>query len=293
MEKISDKLTTYNFSSLEDIIEFEINGVIEKELVTAYCPKTFLLCATCLDYTTLKVSDTEKSVSFFVGDLLKKLKKHKLPEVASVCVFPQFSQVTQQELADTKIKTSVVCGGFPTGQTFHDIKLAECRTAQAVGAKEIDVVIPVGDILEKNYDKVYRELVDIRKACSEEVILKVIVESGELKDIEYIFNATLIAAYAGADFIKTSTGKVPVNATPEAVYVICEALRQFHQQTGKMVGVKVSGGITKLQNAIRYLTIVKHVLGEAWGNPQYFRIGASQLLDDIIKEMNSKPVGKI
>ena len=138
--------------------------------------------------------------------------------------------------------------------------------------------------MEGNYEAVYRELSAIREVCSG-VVLKVIIESGELKTTEHIFNATLVAAYAGADFVKTSTGKVPVNATPEAVYTMCEALKQFHQQTGRMIGIKISGGITKVQNAIRYLTIVKHVLGEGWISPRYFRIGTSQLLDDVLKEM--------
>ena len=125
------------------------------------------------------------------------------------------------------------------------------------------------------------------KTLADKLIGKVILETGELKTIESVFNASLIGAYAGADFIKTSTGKVPVNATPETVYVICEALRQFHAQTGKMVGIKVAGGITKIQNAIRYLTIVKHILGEQWLTPAYFRIGTSQLLEDVLKEMKT------
>ena len=153
--------------------------------------------------------------------------------------------------------------------------------AIGAGAQEVDVVISVGDILEKNYEKVYRELKAIRKVC-ENVRLKVILETGELKDLESIFNASLIAAYAGADFIKTSTGKVPVNATPESVYVMCEAIRQYYAQTGKRVGLKVAGGVSKAQNAIRYLTIVNHVLGCEWLTPYYFRIGASQLMDDIV-----------
>ena len=222
----------------------------------------------------------------FVSELLKKLKKITLPDVASVCVFPRFTSLVKENLVGTPIKTTVVGACFPAAQTFLDVKLAECMAAIAAGADEVDVVISVGDVLERNYEKVYKELVAIREACAG-VILKVILETGELKTIESVFNASLIGAYAGADFIKTSTGKVPVNATPETVYVICEALRQFHAQTGKMVGIKVAGGITKIQNAIRYLTIVKHILGEQWLTPAYFRIGTSQLLEDVLKEMKT------
>ena len=286
MENILDALAIYGYSNLEDRIEFELDGVIEKEIAPAYCNENFELCVSCMDYTSLKVTDTEKSIMTFVSELLKKLKKNTLPDVASVCVFPRFTSLVKENLVGTPIKTTVVGACFPAAQTFLDVKLAECKAAIAAGADEVDVVISVGDVLERNYEKVYKELVAIREACAG-VILKVIMETGELKTIESVFNASLIGAYAGADFIKTSTGKVPVNATPETVYVICEALRQFHAQTGKMVGIKVAGGITKIQNAIRYLTIVKHILGEQWLTPAYFRIGTSQLLEDVLKEMKT------
>ena len=163
--------------------------------------------------------------------------------------------------------------------------------AISAGAQEVDVVISVGDMLEKNYEKVYRELKAIRKVC-EGVRLKVILETGELKDLETIFYASLISAYAGADFIKTSTGKVPVNATPESAYVMCEAIKAYYEQTGKKVGLKVAGGVSKAQNAIRYLTIVNYVLGSEWLTPYYFRIGASQLMDDVVKEIKGLQMAK-
>ena len=284
MENILEALTVYNWVNLEDRIQFELDGVIEKETALAYCNENFEFCVSCMDYTSLKVTDTQNSITVFVADLIKKLKKNALPDVASVCVYPSFTSTVKEGLAGTPIKTAVVGACFPAAHSFLSVKLAECREAIAAGADEIDVVLSVGDIMEENYEAVYRELSAIREVCSG-VVLKVIIESGELKTTEHIFNATLVAAYAGADFVKTSTGKVPVNATPEAVYTMCEALKQFHQQTGRMIGIKISGGITKVQNAIRYLTIVKHVLGEGWISPRYFRIGTSQLLDDVLKEM--------
>ena len=274
MENILDALAIYGYSNLEDRIEFELDGVIEKEIAPAYCNENFELCVSCMDYTSLKVTDTEKSIVTCDSELLKKLKKNTLPDVASVCVFPRFTSLVKENLVGTPIKTTVVGACFPAAQTFLDVKLAECKAAIVAGADEVDVVISVGDVLERNYEKVYKELVAIREACAG-VILKVILETGELKTIESVFNASLIGAYAGAD------------ATPETVYVICEALRQFHAQTGKMVGIKVAGGITKIQNAIRYLTIVKHILGEQWLTPAYFRIGTSQLLEDVLKEMKT------
>lgn len=286
MDNISETLATYSCVNLDDRIQFDLDGVVEKEIKQTYCIENLEFCISCMDYTTLKVTDTEESVKNFVTELLKKLKKFNLRNVASVCVFPNFAGVVREVLQTTDIQTTVVAGNFPNAQTFTEMKLAECKMAISAGAQEVDVVISVGDILEKNYEKVYRELKAIHKVC-ENVRLKVILETGELKDVESIFNASLIAAYAGADFIKTSTGKVPVNATPESVYVMCEAIKQYYAQTGKRVGLKVAGGVSKAQNAIRYLTIVNHVLGSEWFTPYYFRIGASQLLDDVVKEMKA------
>ncbi len=286
MDNIAKILTAYNCVNLDERIQFELDGVVEKEIKQVYCAENLEFCLSCIDYTTLKLTDTEKSVKVFVTELLKKLKKFNLREVAAVCVFPNFARVVREALQGTGIQTAVVAGNFPSSQTFTEIKLAECKMAISAGAQEVDVVISVGDMLEKNYEKVFRELKAIRKVC-ETVRLKVILETGELKDVETIFYASLIAAYAGADFIKTSTGKVPVNATPESVYVMCEAIKQYFAQTGRRVGLKVAGGVSKAQNAIRYVTIVNHVLGSEWLTPYYFRIGASMLMDDVVKEIKA------
>ncbi len=269
-------------------MSFELAGVVEKEVKQAYCAENLKFCLSCIDYTTLKPTDTESSVKAFVADLLKKLKKHDLRQVAAVCVYPHFASVVRNGLKGTEVRTAVVAGGFPSSQTFTEIKLAECKMAVAAGAEEVDVVISVGDVLEKNFEKIYRELSAIRKVC-EGVRLKIILETGELKSIENIFNAALVSMYAGTDFIKTSTGKVPVNVTPEAMYVMCEAIKQFYARTGKRVGIKVAGGVSKAANALRYLTIANHVLGSEWLTSYYFRIGASQLFEDIVKEMKAIP----
>lgn len=207
MDQISETLTTYNCVNLDDRIQFDLDGVVEKEVKLAYGVEKLELCVACMDYTTLRLTDTEESVRIFVAELLKKLKKFELKSVAAVCVYPQFAGVVREALHGTGIQTAVVAGNFPTSQTFMEIKLAECKLAVEAGAQEVDVVISVGDILEKNYEKVYCDLKAMREACKD-VRLKVILETGELKDLETIFNASLIAVYAGADFIKTSTGKV-------------------------------------------------------------------------------------
>lgn len=284
MDNISEILTAYNCVNLDDKIQFELDGVVEKEVKQAYCAENLEFCVACMDYTTLRVTDTADSVRNFTADLLRKLKKYELRNVAAVCVFPNYAEVVRDALQSTGIRTAVVAGSFPHSQTFTEIKIAECKMAVSAGAQEIDVVLSVGDMLEKNYDKVYKELRALRAAC-EGVRMKVILETGELKDVETVFYASLIAAHAGADFIKTSTGKVPVNATPESVYVMCEAVRQYYAQAQRRVGIKVAGGISKAQSAIRYMTIVNHLLGSEWLTSHYFRIGASQLLEDVVKEI--------
>ena len=286
MSSISEILTTYSCVNLDERIQFDLDGVVEKEIKQAYCIENLEFCVSCMDYTTLRVTETEESVQNFVMELLKKLKKYDLKGVAATCVFPNYAGLVRGLLPSFGIQTAVVAGSFPNAQTFPEIKLMECQMAIAAGAQEVDVVLSVGDILEKNYEKVFRELQEIRRVC-EDVRLKVILETGELKDVETIFYASLVAMYAGADFIKTSTGKVPVNATPESVYVMCEAVKQYYAQTGKRVGLKIAGGITKAQSAIRYMTIVNHVLGKDWLTPEYFRIGSSQLLDDVVKEIKA------
>lgn len=286
MEDILKSLDEYSYTNIEDRMEFELNGVVEKESKQSYCPENLKFCVSCIDYTTLRETDTDNSVRRFIEDLLKKVKKEGLKDVASVCVFPRFASLSKEALKGQQIKTTVVAGGFPAAQTFMEIKLSECKMAIEAGAEEIDVVIGVGDILEKNYQKAYRELLAIKNVCKE-VRLKVILETGELKTIENIFYAALISMYAGADFIKTSTGKVPVNATPEAVYIMCNAIRQFKEKTGKTIGLKIAGGVSKAQTALRYLTLVNYILGEKWMTPDYFRIGSSQLLDDIVKELKT------
>ena len=250
--------------------------------------EVYRLCYSAIDLTTLSCSDSVESVTAFARKAVEFYTNYPaIANVASICIYPPFVETVGLAVDDTPMRITSVAGGFPSSQTFLEVKMLETAMAVENGADEIDIVINVGKMLEGHYDEVANEVEVLRGEAGEDVVLKVILETGELKTIESVFNASLIGAYAGADFIKTSTGKVPVNATPETVYVICEALRQFHAQTGKMVGIKVAGGITKIQNAIRYLTIVKHILGEQWLTPAYFRIGTSQLLEDVLKEMKT------
>lgn len=258
----------------------EISGKnINKEVVKR--------CVAMLDVTTLDVKDTPKSVSDFTSNVLSKLSLAGLPPVASICVSPIFIDNVGVLLTDTPIAITSVVGGFPMAQTFIEVKVLECAMAIENGADEIDVVLNVGGVIEGDDDLVLSELVLLKEEIANEAILKVIIESGELKSLDNIRRAANIAIAAGADFVKTSTGKVPENATPEAVVEICYAIKEHFDKTGRMVGLKVAGGVSSVESLVMYYTIVEEILGVEWLTPQYFRVGASSLLDKIIEFLES------
>ncbi|MDR1415414.1 MAG: deoxyribose-phosphate aldolase [Odoribacteraceae bacterium] len=282
MENITDTLSAYDHANLEGVTNFDPDGIIARESTAACNRENFALCLSCMDYTSLDATDTEASVSKKIAAAREKSLAGGLPGVASACVFPRFASVARRALSGSSIRTSVVGGGFPSGGTFLEVKRLECERAIAEGAEEVDVIIPVGLVLENNFQRVQEELLALRESCAG-AVMKVILETGELKEATPIFNATLLGAHAGADFVKTSTGKTPVGATPAAVSVMCEALRQYRKQTGRKVGIKISGGITTPADAILYLTIIRHELGAEYLTPRLFRIGASRLLDELLK----------
>ena len=203
--------------------------------------------------------------------------------MAAICVYPNFVRIVKEALtADVKI--ACVAGGFPASQTFTEIKVAETALAVADGADEIDVVINVGKFLEGEYEEMCEELIEIKDACRH-ASLKVILETGALQNMKNIHNAAILALYSGADFLKTSTGKGYPGATPEAAYVMCHALRSYHAKSGKEVGLKLSGGVTRVEDAVKYYTIAKEILGEKWCNNTLFRLGASRLSDNILSRI--------
>jgi len=212
-----------------------------------------------------------------------------MPNVAAICVYPLLVPVVKKHLTASNVGIASVAAGFPASQTFLDVKTLECKRAVIEGATEIDTVITLGEFLEGNYDYTYREVAAEKEAC-EDAHLKIILESGSLRSMKEIRIASLVSMEAGADFIKTSTGKTEPAATPEAVYVMCCAIRDYYQKTGRMVGIKPAGGIITASDALIYYQIVKTVLGEKWLNNRWFRLGASRLannlLTDIVKMQN-------
>ena len=242
----------------------------------------------CLDLTTLKTEDSEESVLKFterVNDFDNEYPD--LKGVAAICVYPNFAKIVSQSLEVESVNIACVSGGFPSSQTFTEVKVAETALALADGATEIDIVIPVGKFLAGDYEGMCDEIEEIKSICGDRH-LKVILETGALKSADNIWKASILAMYSGADFIKTSTGKQEPAATPEAAYVMCQAIKAYYEKTGRKVGFKPAGGINSVNDALVYYTIVKEVLGKEWLTNELFRIGTSRLanllLSDILGE---------
>jgi deoxyribose-phosphate aldolase len=241
------------------------------------------LILSCLDLTTLEGSDHDDKVSALCG-IAGSYAKIGLPNVAAVCVYPTFARLVRKKLQGSGVKTACVAGAFPSGQSSLKIRLDEVKYAVDEGAEEIDMVISRGRFLQGDFDFIAEEVSSIKEACGE-AHLKVILETGELGSLENIRKASDLAIGAGADFIKTSTGKIQPAATPEAVWVMLEAIRDHFMKTGKKLGIKPAGGIAEPEQAILYANLVHHILGAEWLNNQLFRIGASRLADNILNFM--------
>ncbi len=238
-----------------------------------------------IDLTSLNTTDYKSNIIRLTGTVNSfQGRFSNIPNVAAICVYPNFVSVVKEKLTAKNVKIAAVAGSFPTSQTFRSIKITECKMAVDAGADEIDIVIPLGAFLAKDYTFVAEEIREIKEAVGTRH-LKVIIESGLLGDYEQIYRASTIAMDAGADFIKTSTGKVNVSATPEAAYVMCRAISDFYSETGIRVGFKAAGGIVSAQDALLYYHIVARSLGKEWLSNKYFRIGASRLANNILSEI--------
>ena len=212
-----------------------------------------------------------------------------LQNVASICVYPPFVETVGLNIDGTPLRITSVAGGFPSSQTFLEVKMLEVAMAIENGADEVDVVVNVGKILTGAYDEAANEIEVLREE-SDGATLKVILETGALKSPEMIYNASFLAMAAGADFIKTSTGKIDVSATPEAAVVMCKAIKEYHEKTGRKVGFKAAGGVRTADDAALYYTIVKEILGEEWLTTDLFRIGASSAANNILSAIEGKEI---
>ncbi len=280
INKYTDTLKKYKTDLKDADIAEKVEEIISKKFAQNNNKEIYKRLYSCIDLTSLNATDTREDIWKFTEKVNERDGASDVANVAAICVYPNFIETVKEALtADVKIAS--VAGGFPSSQTFTEVKIAETALAVASGADEIDIVLNLGFFLDENYEELSEEIDEIKHACRE-AKLKVILETGALKSAKNIMKASLLALYSGADFIKTSTGKGYEGATPEAAYVMCTAIREYTAKTGRKVGFKASGGISTTADAVKYYTIVKEVLGEEYLNNEYFRIGASRLADNLL-----------
>ena len=283
-------LSKYNTHIHDDEVMTKVDALIRKHLDENDNSEVKKQLFHCIDLTTLKCTDSEESVMKFTEKVNEFVDKYPdLDNVAAICVYPNMAEIVSDTLEADNVKIACVSGGFPSSQTFMEVKVAETAMAIHTGAEEIDIVMPIGKFLCEDYEGMCDEIGELKDICGEKP-LKVILETGALRSASNIKKAALLAMYSGADFIKTSTGKEAISATPEAALVMCEAIKEYYQETGRKVGFKAAGGIDTVKKALAYYTIVKEVLGEEWLNNGLFRIGASRLANQLLSEITGEEV---
>ena len=291
INKIEEALGKYNL----DIDDAQVKETV-KRIIAEKVPendtmevKKFLFGS--IELTTLKTTDSEESVLAFterVNDF--DAQYPDLPHVATICVYPCFARTVSQSLEVDGVEIACVSGSFPSSQALIEVKVAETALAVKDGATEIDIVMPVGKFLSGDYEGVADDISELKNACGKDVAMKVILETGCLGTAANIKKASILSMYAGADYIKTSTGKEKISATPEAADVMCQAIREFYDETGIQIGFKPAGGINTVMDAITYYTIVKEVLGEKWLTNKWFRMGTSRLANLLLSEIVGEEV---
>jgi deoxyribose-phosphate aldolase len=265
-------------------------AAIRAKIGTSLSKEEMKLALSCIDLTTLGAEDTQEK-GRIMAEKVSLFPRHfiELPNVAAICVYPTLVKTVRNNLKDQNVALAAVAAGFPSSMTFVEVKELEAAMAVAAGANEIDIVISIGTFLEGNQDQMMQEISKVKKSCGD-AHLKVILETGALKSAENIWKASMLSMQAGADFIKTSTGKMEPAATPEAAWVMCSAIREFYAQTGKKIGFKAAGGIVESADALFYLAIVREILGDAWLNPKLFRIGASRLANNLLTAITEEKI---
>ncbi len=285
MNKYEEALSKYS----TDISDAEVKEAVKK-IIAEKVPendnlavKRFLMGS--IELTTLKTTDSEESVLAFTEKVNAFEDQYPtLPHVATICVYPCFAKVVSQTLEVEGVEVACVSGSFPSSQALIEVKVAETALAIKDGATEIDIVMPVGKFLSGDYEGLCDDINELKAMCGEHD-MKVILETGCLKTASNIKKASILAMYAGADYIKTSTGKLEPAATPEAAYVMCQAIKEYYDETGIQIGFKPAGGLNSVMDALIYYTIVKEVLGEKWLTNKWFRLGTSRLANLLLSEV--------
>ena len=283
--KYEKALSLYNYDMTDEQVREAVKKIIAEKVPQndTLEVKKFLMGS--VELTTLKTTDSEESVMAFTERVNQFDEQYPdLPHVATICVYPCFAKTVAETLEVDGVEIACVSGSFPSSQALIEVKVAETALAVKDGATEIDIVMSVGKFLSGNYEEVADEIAELKSVCGEKK-MKVILETGCLKTASNIKKASILSMYAGADYIKTSTGKLEPAATPEAAYVMCQAIKEYYEKTGIQIGFKPAGGLNTVMDAVTMYTIVKEVLGEQWLTNQWFRMGTSRLANLFLSEV--------
>ena len=290
VSRIEEALNKYNLDISDEEVKEAVKKIIAEKVHENDTPEVKKFLMGSVELTTLKTTDSETSVMAFTEKVNQFEEAYPtLPHVATICVYPKYAKTVSETLEVEGVEVACVSGSFPSSQSLIEVKTIETQLAIKDGATEIDIVMNVGAFLEGDYETVVDEIQQQKEACGEHD-MKVILETGCLKTAKNIKIASILSMYAGADYIKTSTGKLEPAATPEAAYVMCQAIKEYYDQTGIMIGFKPAGGLNSVMDALIYYTIVKEVLGEKWLTNKYLRLGTSRLANMLLSEVVGEEV---
>lgn len=291
ISKYEQVLAEYNTALNDAEVQSAVKEIIEKKVPENDTDEVKKFLFGSIELTSLHSEDSDVSIMQFASKVNAFDNDYpQLPHVATICVYPCFAEVVKDTLEVDGVEIACVSGSFPSSQARLEVKVAETALAVKDGATEIDIVMPVGKFLSGDYEGVSEDIAELKEVCGKDVAMKVILETGCLKTAENIKKASILAMYAGADYIKTSTGKEKVAATPEAAYVMCQAIKEYYEKTGIQIGFKPAGGINTVMDAVTYYTIVKEVLGDKWLTNKWFRMGTSRLANSLLSEIVGEDV---
>lgn len=291
LSKYEQALSKYNVELDDAAVKAAVRDIIANKVAENDTLEVKKFLFGSIELTTLKTEDSDTSVMAFTERVNAFDNEYPdMPHVATICVYPCFAEIVKDTLEVEGVEIACVSGSFPSSQARIEVKVAETSLAVKDGATEIDIVMPVGKFLSGDYEGMCEDICELKNACGKDVAMKVILETGDIKTASNIKKASILSMYAGADYIKTSTGKEKVSATPEAAYVMCQAIKEYYDETGIQIGFKPAGGINTVMDAITYYTIVKEVLGEKWLTNKWFRLGTSRLANLLLSEIQGEEV---
>lgn len=287
--KINEALSKYNLDIEDMEVQAAVDALLDQHLEENITPEVKQFLMGSIELTTLKNTDSDESVMAFT-DKVNRFDDEfpELPHVATICVYPCFAAAVANTLRVEGVQIACVSGSFPSSQACIEVKTIETALAIKDGATEIDIVMPVGKYLAGDLEGVCEDIAELKATCGD-AAMKVILETGCLPSMKDVKTASILAMYSGADYIKTSTGKEKISATPAAAYVMCQAIKEYYDETGIQIGFKPAGGINSVRDAITYYTIVKEVLGPEWLTNQWFRLGTSRLANLLLSDLTNKP----